>query len=49
MIVQLSFFSQNDQSAPGQPWVDQRSNNVKINTKQHFSWFYIKPELFRDF
>ena len=42
---QSAFFSQNDQNVLGQPWVDRRPNNVKIITKQHFSWFYIKPEL----
>ena len=47
--TQSSCFSQNDQNTPGQPWVDRKSNKVKILTKQKFSWFYIKPELFRDF
>ena len=44
--TQSAFFGQN---APGQPWVNQKSNEVKILSKQHFSWFYIKPELLRDF
>ena len=28
---------------------DRMSNEVKTLTKQHFSWFYIKPELLGDF
>ena len=28
---------------------DQRSNEVKTHTKQHFSWFYIKTKLLGDF
>ena len=31
------------------PGFDQRSNEVKTLAKQHFSWFYIKLELLRDF
>ena len=41
--------SQIDQNAPGQPSVDRKSKLVKIITKQHFSCFYIKSELLRDF
>ena len=41
--------SQIDQNAPGQPSVDWKSKLVKIITKQHFSCFYIKSELLRDF
>ena len=33
----------------GQPRVDQRSNKVKILTKQYFSWFFTKPKLLEDF
>ena len=47
--AQSAFFGQNDQNTPSQTWVDQRSNKIKILTKQHFSWFYIKPKLLRDF
>ena len=47
--AQSAFFGQNDQNTPSQTWVDQRSNKIKILTKKHFSWFYIKPELLRDF
>ena len=47
--VQSALFSSNDQNAPSQPKVDRRSNKVKILKKKHFSWFFIKPELFRDF
>ena len=35
------------QNAPGQPWVDRKS--IKIIPIQHFSCFYIKPELLGDF
>ena len=41
--------SQIDQNAPGQPWVDRKSKSVRIILKQHFSCFYIKPELLGDF
>ena len=41
--------SQIDQNALGQPWVDRKSKLVKIILKQHFSCFYIKPELLSDF
>ena len=47
--TQSASFNQNDQNALGQPWVDRRSNKVEILTKQHFSWFYIKPDLLEDF
>ena len=40
-------FSQNDQNAPSQPLVNQRSNNVKILIK-NFSWFSIKLKLLED-
>ena len=51
--TQSAFLRQNDQNAPSQPRVDQRSNKAKIHTKKkkkkHFSWFYIKSKLLGDF
>ena len=38
-----------NQNALGQPWVGRKSKSVKIIEKQHFSCFYIKPELLSDF
>ena len=35
--TQNASFSQNDQNAPSQPWVDRKSNKVKILSKYHFS------------
>ena len=45
--TQSSFFSQNDQNAPGKPWVDQKSNKVKILTKTTFSMVLFQTRALR--
>ena len=47
--IQSVILGQIDQDAPGQPWVDRKSKLVKIIPKQHFSCFYIKLGLTKNF
>ena len=47
--TQSASFSQNDQNAPSQPWVDWRSNKVKTLTKQQFSSNLSFSEIFGNF
>jgi len=48
-IIRSAFSGQIDPNALSQPWVDQKSNQVKVLPKQHFSCFYIKPASLRGF
>ena len=42
--IRSAFPSQIDQNAPHLPWVDRKSNEVKVHLKHYFPCFYIKPK-----